>query len=202
MNYPNPDEGQSTWTMLVRMSGEFPVEITNEPLVRWKTDLGKAPSNEYLVSQGYYGYIIDDTITSEFLESNNFNPQLHKIVICDLNDCVIDHENKTVTAFKKVVDISARDFIQNKEEKIQQILNLVAENLENSEWVQNSDNSEEFKSKWQNYRTQLSLITAESIGDPYTFELPEPPGMTLEDGEKSTKNVLEYFIQHNRFPEE
>lgn len=202
MNYPDPNEGKRTWTCLVKMENGVPIEIDNTPFVTWKSDGGNLPSDEYFASQGYYGYIVKDKITSEFLKSNNFDSKIQKLVVCNLDECEVDHENKVVIASKKIVDITAKDYFQLQKEEVQNIMNLINENLNNSEWTQSNEYPINFREKWQNYRNQLLSINEEMIGDPFSFELPEPPSMSVQDDDKSTKVFTESFVKTGTYLEE
>lgn len=194
MDILNPDEGKRTWTSLVKMENNVPVKIDNTPLLTWKTDSANVPSDEYFASQGYYGYIINDEVSTELL--NQCDHKMQKIVLCDLNECEVDHINKTVTARKKIVDLTAKEYFQKWNDKIDSILKMRDEKIEQSKWTQNDSQSPEFKQKWDNYRKQLMSISIDNINDPFDFVWPSHPGIgpNSDDEVIDLAKVVQYFL--------
>lgn len=105
-NYPNPEEGNRNWQLIVKMENGIPVKIDHKPL-NWMTDSGNRPTDEYLGWSGYYEYV------NEVVE---YDSRTHKLVEYGLEDSIVDHAIKRVTAKKEIVPLTAEEVLEKKQE--------------------------------------------------------------------------------------
>lgn len=94
----DPETGNRNWTNLVRMDGEIAVSIDNAPL-NWLTDNKQRPSDEWLATQGFYGF--------EPAPSPSFDPKTHRAEANPVDEGDIDHQARTVTQTWTIVPLTA-----------------------------------------------------------------------------------------------
>lgn len=77
----NPNEGTRNWDSFVKLSANgAPIEVTYAPLT-FRTDTGERPTDEWLVTDGYVGYINPG--------APNYNKFIQKVIKTPLNQLPI-----------------------------------------------------------------------------------------------------------------
>lgn len=105
---PNPDEGSRLYERFVRIENGDPAAQDNSPL-RWKTDSGQRPTDEWLKAQepAYYGWI--ETPQPQI------DPALEKVVEVPLADLTPNPVDGTVTQAWQVVGLTLAEIEVYKE---------------------------------------------------------------------------------------
>ena len=104
----NPEAGDRVFTQFCRLDGSRPKEIDNAPL-RWRTDGGNRPTDQYLIERGYYGLVR--------AEPPVHNEDTHKAVRKPMGEWVVDFTARTVTETWEIVTLDAEGSTRVREEK-------------------------------------------------------------------------------------
>lgn len=185
VSYPNPEVGSRNWKSLCKVEDGVAVKVSDAPL-KWKTDGGQRPTDEYLAWSGYYEFITEGDPT--------YNPKTQKLVTPNVSDYIVDSENQTVTFRRTVVDLTTEEIDELRTNRMNEIRAIRNDLLSQSDWTQAADQSEELRTEWATYRQTLRDLLP-TITDALEFDSwPSPPGL----GPNSTVEATSWgTVYHN-----
>jgi hypothetical protein len=158
----DPDTGTRVHTAFARIDEHGTIQIDTSPM-RWRTDTGNRPTDQWLHAQGYYSLVttqatIDprqETLTGEF-------------------DYAVDHEAGVITATPKSRLLTAEELAQQELDAWNALRLERNRRLAETDWTQLPD-APETSTDWRAYRQalrDLPQITTDPFSPPWP-ELPE-----------------------------
>lgn len=179
VSYPNPDVGSRNWQSLCKVENSVAIKIDDTPL-RWRTDSGQRPTDEYLAWSGYYEFIDEPDPV--------YDPKSQKLITPEVSEFIVDDENHTVTRKKTVVDLTTAEIDELRSRKMDEIRGIRNDMLNQSDWTQGLDQDPTFRDEWSVYRQTLRDLPT-TVTDALEFNSwPSPPGL----GPNSESEVIDW----------
>jgi len=170
MTYIDPDLGSRNWERLIRVENGVAIEETRAPF-GWFTETGQRPCDEWLATEGYYGFVPSegpDVLATECTYS--LNP---------IREWAVDEESKTVSPTWNIVYYTEEEKIRNevqldrsKWEAMRSARNVL---LSQTDWTQLPDVDPALSAEWREYRQALRDLPS-NITDIDAFFWPTRPG--------------------------
>lgn len=112
----DPNVGNRNWTRFVKVTNGVPTDITDEPLY-FRTDTGERPTDEWLASQGYLGYISSPPPAYNYYEQRLIETPIQLLAI---------NKNNTVTQTWTVEPLTTEEKLE-KQVELRQNINVERE---------------------------------------------------------------------------
>lgn len=162
----NPEIGSRNWEQLLVLEDGKPVFASNDPLLKWFTDGGERPTDEWLASQGYYGLVPTEAPVID--EEEGY------VVQSPIDSWEVNEESKTVLEGWEVIYYTDEEKAAQLEGAWQSFRQQRDSKLSECDWTQLSDSPLLGNAEWLAYRQALRDLPSITV-NPRTPEWPSIP---------------------------